>query len=377
VAVINPRTNKITTTISFKGTSYSPANLAVSPVTGDVYVTWYHGRNAGGVTVISGRTNKIIATLPFRSPDSGVVSPVNGDFYLTNPQKNGHNSLLVIKGGEVIATVSVPQNVAVTMISPLTGAIYLAGVKTLAVISGHTDKVVATIPVSWNSNMSMAVSPVTGKVYVEDGGCVRESACTGTVTVISGQTNKIIGSDSFDAIPGQIAFGSKTGDVYVSTGDVFVTGANSERIAVISGQTNKAVGSLEFPACEPSGVGLYGPGPFAIGPRTGNLYVPIASGNGCRTYSAQVVSRQTNKIIDAIRLPTLGAGDRGQPGDRRYLHPAAGERRERHPPVPLGGALGLTSPQRPTAVPGGIGAGARPAPVSPAAAGRARPRGRG
>jgi DNA-binding beta-propeller fold protein YncE len=65
VAVINPRTNKITTTISFKGTSHSPANLAVSPVTGDVYVTWYDGSNADGVTVISGRTNKVIGSDSF------------------------------------------------------------------------------------------------------------------------------------------------------------------------------------------------------------------------------------------------------------------------------------------------------------------------
>ncbi len=92
VAVINPRTNKITNTISFKGTSYSPADLAISPVSGDVYVTWYNRNYSGGVTAISGRTNKIIATFRFRSPDSGVVSPVNGDVYLTNRQKNGHNA---------------------------------------------------------------------------------------------------------------------------------------------------------------------------------------------------------------------------------------------------------------------------------------------
>jgi DNA-binding beta-propeller fold protein YncE len=323
VAVINPRTNKITTTISFKGTSYSPADLAVSPVTGDVYVTWHHGSNAGGVTMISGRTNKIIATFPFRSPSSGVVSPVNGDFYLTKPQMNGHNSLVVINGGKVIATVGVPQVGSVTTISPLTGAIYIAGSKTVTVISGRTNKVVATIAVFRNLNMPMAVSPVTGKVYLEDGGRIRESACTGTVTVISGQTNKIIGSDSFDAMPGPMAFGSKTGDVYVSTGDVFVTGANSERIAVISGQTNNQIDSIEFPACAPSGVALYGPGPVAIGPRTGNLSVPIDSGNDCKTYSVQAVSGQTSKIIGAVPLPTPGQEIAASPttGDIYLLRP--------------------------------------------------------
>ena len=215
VAVINPRTNKITTTISFKGTSHSPADLAVSPVTGDVYVTWYHDGNAGGVTVISGRTNKIIAALPFRSPSSGVVSPVNGDFYLANPRTNGHNSLAVINGGKVIATVGVPRAGSVTTISPLTGAIYIAGGKTVTVISGHTNKVVATVAVSRNLNMPMAVSPVTGKVYLENGGCVRESVCTGTVTVISGQTSKIIGAVRLPTPGQEITVSPTTGDTYL------------------------------------------------------------------------------------------------------------------------------------------------------------------
>lgn len=322
VAVISPRTNKITATISFKGTSYSPADLAVSPVTGDVYVTWYYSNYAGGVTVISGRTNKIIATLLFRSPSSGVVSPVNGDFYLTNPEKNGHNSLVTLDGGKVIATVGVPE-AALETISPRTGAIYFETFKTVTVISGRTSKVVATVAVSGNPSLPMAISPVTGKVYVDDSGCRRESICTSTVTVISGQTNKVIGRDTLDSVLGQIAFGSKTGDVYASTGDVGVNGANSQEIAVISGQTNQVIDTIQFPACDPPGAVLEGPGPFAIGPRTGNLYVPIDSGDNCEAGSVQVVSGQTSKIIDAVRLPTLGQGIAASPatGDIYLLRP--------------------------------------------------------
>jgi DNA-binding beta-propeller fold protein YncE len=326
VAVLNPQTNKIATTIPIKGNVWNPApTLAVSPVTGDIYVNGTHTHSAsqswvgGAVTAISGRTRKIIATIPFHAPHGGVVSPVTGDFYVTNTQMNGRTSVVVINGGKVLATVGVPKAASVMAVSPLTGAIYVAGglSPTVTVISGRTNKIIATIDFPQNSTMSMAVSPVTGKVYAEDGGCTRESQCTSTVAVISGQTNKIIGTDSLDDIPGQIAFGSKTGDVYVSTGDVFVTGANSERIAVISGQTNKAIGSVEFPACEPSGVALSGPGPFTIGPRTGNLSVPINSGNDCQTYSVQVVSGQTSKIIGAVRLPT--------PGQQIAADPVTGE----------------------------------------------------
>jgi DNA-binding beta-propeller fold protein YncE len=327
VAVLNPRTSKIATTIPIKGNVRNPAPaLAVSPVTGDIYVNGAHTYSRsqswvdGAVTAISGRTNKVIATIGFHAPRGGAVSPVTGDFYVANTQMNGRTSVVVINGDKVLATIGVPKAASVMAISPLTGAIYVAGglSPTVTVISGRTNKIIATIDFPQNSTMSMAVSPVTGKVYAEDGGCTRESECTSTVAVISGQTNKIIGRDSFDSIPGQIAFGSKTGDVYVSTGDVYVTGANSQELAVISGQTNKVIDSIEFPACEPSGVGGLGsPGQFAISPRTGNLFVPIASGNDCRTYSVQVVSSQTNKIIGAVQLPT--------PGQQIAADPVTGE----------------------------------------------------
>jgi DNA-binding beta-propeller fold protein YncE len=59
------------------------------------------------------------------------------------------------------------------------------------------------------------------------------------------------------------------------------------------------------------------PGQFAISPRTGNLYVPIVSGNDCQTSSVQEVSGQTSKIIDAVRLPT--------PGEEIAASPTTGE----------------------------------------------------
>src|ERR1700730_3223427 len=56
--------------------------VAVSPLTGDVYVT---DLNDGTVSVISGQTNTVIATIPVgTSPDGVAVSPLAGDVYVTN-----------------------------------------------------------------------------------------------------------------------------------------------------------------------------------------------------------------------------------------------------------------------------------------------------
>jgi len=293
--------------------------LAVNPRTGTIYVLNTYNNFEERVAVISPKTNKITATISFRgtstSPMDLGVSPVNGDFYLTNAQANGRTSVVVINGDKVRATVGVPRYGSVLTVSPLTGDVYVGDYANVVVISGRTSKVVATVTASNNTLLPAAVSPITGRVYVADGGCTHESVCTGTVTVLSGQTNKIIGSDTFDSVPGQISVGPKTGDVYVSTGDVSVTGANSEAIAVISGQANKIIDSIAFPACVPAA--LSQAGRFAISPRTGNLYVPIDSGNGCRTYSAQVVSGQTNHIINALRLAT--------PGEQMAVSPATGD----------------------------------------------------
>jgi DNA-binding beta-propeller fold protein YncE len=145
------------------------------------------------------------------------------------------------------------------------------------------------------------------------------------VAVISGQTNKIIGTDSFDSTPGPITFGPKTGDVYVSTGETFVTGANSQAITVISGQTNKIISNIAFPVCVPAV--LINGQQFTFSPRTGDLYIPLTSGSGCRTYSLQVVSGQTNKIIGAVPLAAPGQQIAADPvtGDVYVLRPQSAQ----------------------------------------------------
>jgi DNA-binding beta-propeller fold protein YncE len=87
IPVISGRTSKIITTIQDRNT---PDAVAVSPRTGDVYVTNEGNGDGGsihpgGVWVISGRTSKITATIPdANGPYSVAVSPRNGDVYVGN-----------------------------------------------------------------------------------------------------------------------------------------------------------------------------------------------------------------------------------------------------------------------------------------------------
>ena len=59
-----------------------PHDVAVSPLTGDVYVTNF---NDGTASVISGRTNTVTATILVGNGPVGVaVSPLTGDVYVAN-----------------------------------------------------------------------------------------------------------------------------------------------------------------------------------------------------------------------------------------------------------------------------------------------------
>lgn len=99
--------------------------------------------------MISGRTSKIIIATFGIGANSWLLGfgPVNGDPYLGNPYSG-----------------------------------------TVSVISGRTYRVIDTIRIDVNQRVNgMAVSPVTGDVYVSDG----ELQDIG-VQVISGQANKVI-----------------------------------------------------------------------------------------------------------------------------------------------------------------------------------------
>jgi YVTN family beta-propeller protein len=118
-----PKAPAVTGTITVGG---GPAWVAVNPVTGAVYVT---NSISGTVSVISGRTNAVTAT--------------------------------------ITATITVGTGAVGVVVNPVTGAVYVANFVsgTVSVISGRTNAVTATITVGTGPN-GVAVNPVTGAVYV-------------------------------------------------------------------------------------------------------------------------------------------------------------------------------------------------------------------
>jgi DNA-binding beta-propeller fold protein YncE len=199
VTVLNGRTNKVAAVITVDQPASTaedgtyPENIAVSPVTGEVYVFSVGYKQPTTLTVLDGRTNKIITTVP------GV-------------------------GGLGSAQLAV---------SPRTGTVYVSEnvTNTMDVINGQTNKVIHTIQFS-NYPVDpgftdFAISQRTGDVYVPDTAIRKTGQQSNTVvlgvSVISPQTGKItstvrlpkaVGYADQPGINDQIAVSPVTGDVY-------------------------------------------------------------------------------------------------------------------------------------------------------------------
>ena len=267
------------------------------------------------MTVLNGRTSRLIATIGVgRDPGQGVVSPVTGDVYIASQGPTGAGAVTVFSGqsGRAIATVGVGRDPYQMAVSPQTGEVYVPNQSdgTVSVISGQTNKVTATIAIDpRNSNPTndfdpyeVAVSPVTGEVYI-----VSDGYHTGnSETVLNGKDHKVIatfGNGGYGA--GAIEISSLTGAVYVAD-DV----ENTE--TVISGQTNELIKFIHLP-------GGGGVDTGAISPLTGDLYAPgdIKYGNSYVS-SVFVVSGQTDKITATVRL-------RGESPGQVVVSPVTGD----------------------------------------------------
>ena len=145
---------------------------------GNIYVT-----NSGSntISVIDGKTNKVVATIPVGASPHDIIGSMLGKLYVTN---SGSNTISVIDGNtnKVVATIPVsnfPRGIAVAD----NGLIYTtnSGSDNVSVIDGKTNKVVATIPSGYLPN-GVASDETYSKIYVTNSG-------SNNISVINGVNN--------------------------------------------------------------------------------------------------------------------------------------------------------------------------------------------
>lgn len=143
----------------------APFGVAVNQFTGVVYASL---STMGGVAVIDPKTNTVTTTTPFGTSGAGIaVDQVSGNVFTTNSVASPDIGQVGVLGeaGNLLATVPVGENPFGVDVDFFTHLAFVANSLdgTTSVIDGPTNTVKSTVPVS---SLFLAVNPFTEKVYV-------------------------------------------------------------------------------------------------------------------------------------------------------------------------------------------------------------------
>jgi len=162
VFVLNGRTNKVIATIRV---GHVPRGVTVNPVTHRIYVINFFSST---MSVINGRSDKVVATVPLASFPTFVAADPSADRVYVSV--NGGISVFSGRTNKLIATI----NIGVSGITPdsRAGRIWLSmgsSIGQVAVISSSTYKVISMVRVGAVTSQ-VAVNSLTGRGYATNTG---------------------------------------------------------------------------------------------------------------------------------------------------------------------------------------------------------------
>jgi DNA-binding beta-propeller fold protein YncE len=319
----------------------SGSAVAVNKVTNRIYVAG--GMNADSsvadlVTVIDGATHSTTTIQAGLVPFAVAANEATNKIYVANLgrtylfQRGGKGIVTVIDGAtNFIATVidpnaEGPRSIAV---NPLTNKIYVANdlSHNVTVIDGATNSTttIADPNATRLAPVAVAVNPVTNKIYVANQNIAFPPGNPGNITVIDGQTNTTTTVTDPNAFsPNAVAVNTVTNRIYVTNRGAYPA-ANHGNVTVIDGVTNSTTTVVDPNAVDPRAV--------AVNQTTDKIYVANAgdlTDNG--TGIVTVIDGATNAVTtvrnplapypsavavneDTNRVFVADAGSYGNPGN--------------------------------------------------------------
>lgn len=235
----------------------SPLGIAYDSANGDLYVA---NQGSANVSVISGSTNTVVATIPVDWGPYGVAyDSANGLVYVATC---GNNCNLG------------PGNVTV--------------------INGSTNRVVGTIPVGTTPS-GIAFDSANGNLYVTN-------QVSDTVSVVSPAANAVVATVRVGGTPIGVACDPADGDVYVAN-------SGSSNVSVLSGVTNRVVANISFPRSPVGGMDLTeNPMGVAVDPASGNVYVALQWSNNTGINAVGVISAGTDTLVTRVPVQLYPVG---------------------------------------------------------------------
>ncbi|MDQ0877533.1 YVTN family beta-propeller protein [Paenibacillus sp. V4I3] len=178
----------------------------------------------------------------------------------------------------IIATIPVKSPVSNIVVNPVTNRVYfLQGENDLSVLDGNTNKIIATLKTE-QLPFQMAVNTRTNRIYLVN-------FLDGTVSVINGRTNRIITTVKVGERCDEIALNSRTNLIYIAT---ISLSSNKANVAVLNGSTNKIQQRIPF---------IGRPSEISIDERTNRIYVTNTSKD-----TVSVIDGSTNNILTSVKV---------------------------------------------------------------------------
>ena|GEM_PF-1176489 len=173
VSEINGTTDMVESTIMVGENTHE---VALNTNTNMIYVANSYSNT---ISVIDGRTNTIVSSIPFTNPFGMAINNNTNIIYLDNPNTKVV-SLIDSLNNNLIDTIPVEFQTSGLAVDPHTDVAYVVHPfdNAISVISGKTNQVVDTIPVG-SYSLGIAINQVTNTVYVAN-------ANSNTVSVLHG-----------------------------------------------------------------------------------------------------------------------------------------------------------------------------------------------
>ncbi len=255
VSIISGSSNTVTSILGLSTSQYRglPGIGVLDPSNGDIYVP-----DGPVIHVISGTTNEIIQNvsgMDFSGVASLAYDSSNGMIYAPNLLQSSV-SVVDTTNNSVVATIDIPSGTGGAfpglVFDSANGDVYVPGINATTVISGTTNRIVATIPFA-NGVSSLGVDPSTGTVL---------AVGSGRLVVISSSNQVLANSTS----------GGATYVIYDSSDSDFYLLGSASNVEVFSEASDSIVGNMSLNFEQTTGT----PTGLAIDTNSGDVFATFS-----------------------------------------------------------------------------------------------------
>ncbi|MBU8711156.1 fibronectin type III domain-containing protein [Brevibacillus parabrevis] len=213
---------------------YEPRAAAVNPITNEIYVISYAGKE--NFKIIDGVTNQSKLSWQLSGmPLDVAVNPKTNKIYVTSYLGGiSDNDIVMVidRNNQQTRNIWTGKYPVAVAVNPVLNKIYVINKesKSLSIIDGETNEVTSTVDLG-SMPRAIAVNPQTNKIYV---------TCSGNVVkIIDGETGKLSKSVSVGDYPESIAIDHAANQVYIAH-------ANAGGVSVINGDTDILKNTIPF-----------------------------------------------------------------------------------------------------------------------------------